>query len=297
MQYMRFIALSVALCGSSARAQRVPARELLEFPIGTLGAPGVLARQAAHGVWNPANIAQLRSTRVQVSAATLNAPADQGVSAQLLSVALPIASRTTVGATVLRAAVSDILHTDTDPQSLGSEIPYNTTVLSATVARRTGHLTAGLATRFRTGKLDGTSAHALGVDGGLVVSDLGARRGRVGASTFLWGPGSEQKQARYSAGADLDIWARDTLHAARGGYAFSATQGRTQEHYFFASSRLRVVELFGGIAREVAFNHSNAHVRLGIGLHYARYTVGVGREDSGAGLGSTYQFMLTSVFQ
>ena len=287
----------MVLCASSARAQRVPARELLEFPIGTLAAPGVLARQAAHGLWNPANIAQLRSTRVQVSVATLNAPADQGVSAQLLSVAMPIAARATLGATVVRAAVSDILRTDTDPQSLGSEIPYNTTVLSAAVARRTGHLTVGLATRYRTGKLDGTSAHTIGVDGGLVVSDLGARRGRVGASTFLWGPGSEQKQARYSAGADLDLWASDTLSRTRGGYAFSATQGRTQEHYFFASSRFRIVELLGGIARENAFNHSNTHVRLGVGLHYARYTVGVGREDSGAELGSTYQFMLSSVFQ
>jgi hypothetical protein len=36
---------------------------------------------------------------------------------------------------------------------------------------------------------------------------------------------------------------------------------------------------------------------LGLGLRYARYLVGVAREEGTAGLGSTYQFLLTTVFR
>lgn len=294
---MNFAAFASLALAGSVTAQTVPARELLDFPIATLGAPNVLSQHAGHGWWNPATIGQSRRTKLQVAAATLNAPADQGVSTQLLSVALPVAQRTTLGATLVRASVSDIFRTDTDPQTLGSEIPYNTTVVSTTISRRTGHLSAGMATRLRLGQFDGTRDRTIGVDGGLLLSDLGARDVRIGVSTFLWGPGSGQKQARYSGGADLALWGRDTLSTTRAGYSFSVTQGSSREHYYFASSRYGMVELLGGFAREIVFDHSNSHVRLGVGLHYSRYIVGVGREDNGAGIGSTYQFLLTSVFQ
>jgi len=297
MQRLKFAALASFFVGSTAFAQEVPARELLEFPIGTIGAPGVLFRQAGHGLWNPATIAQPRGTKLQVGVATLTAPADQGVNAQLLSVAVPIALRTTVAATLVRASVSDILRTDTDPQSLGPEIPYNTTVASATIARRTGYVTAGLAARLRFGEFDGERAQTLGLDGGLTVQEIGPRAVRLAASTFLWGPGNLEQQARYSAGGDMMLFGRDSLRSARGGYAFSVTQSIAREHYYFGSARIGILEMLGGFARVIAFQHNNTHVRLGLGLHYARYIVGVGREDNGAGMGSTYQFMLSSIFQ
>ena len=199
--------------------------------------------------------------------------------------------------TLVRAAVSDILRTDTDPQTLGNEIPYNTTVLSGTISRKTGYLTAGLSTRFRTGEFDGTSAHTLGVDGGLLLNDFGERRWRAGISTFLWSPGSGQQQARYSAGSDVAFWGRDTLRTTRAGYSFSSTPQKSREHYYFATSRYGNLEVLGGFAREIVFGNTNSHVRLGVGLHYSRYIVGVSREDNGAGVGSTYQFLLSSVFQ
>ena len=90
MRYMKFAALASIVAGLRVSAQQVPARELLEFPIGTLGAAGVLSTHAAHGWWNPATISQPRATKIEVSVATLNAPADQGVSTQLLSAAVPI---------------------------------------------------------------------------------------------------------------------------------------------------------------------------------------------------------------
>lgn len=297
MQRLHFALLASFIVGRTALSQDVPARELLEFPIGTIGAPGVLFRQAGHGLWNPATIAQPRDTKLQVSVASLSAPADQGVNAQLLSVAVPIAVRTTVAATLVRAAVSDILRTDTDPQSLGAEIPYNTTVASAAIARRTGLVTSGLAARLRFGQFDGDRGQTLGLDGGVVVDELGARAVRLGASTFLWGPGEREQQVRYSVGGDMKLFGRDSLQSARGGYAFSVTQRITREHYYFGSARYGNLETLAGFARVIAFGETNSHVRLGVGLHYSRYIVGVGREDNGAGMGSTYQFMLSSIFQ
>ena len=297
MQRLNFAVLASLIVGSTALAQDVPARELLEFPIGTIGAPGVLFRQSGHGLWNPATIAQPRDTKLQVSVATLSAPAEQGVSAQLLSVAVPFAARTTVAATLVHAAVSDILRTDTDPQSLGPEIPYNTTVVSAAIARSNGPVTAGLAARARFGEFDGTRAQTIGLDGGIVVTDLGPRAVKLGASTFLWGPGKIDRQVRYSAAGDMMLFGRDSLRSARGGYAFSFTEGITREHYFFGSARVGILEMLGGFARVIAFGENNSHVRLGVGLHYERYIVGVGREDNGAGMGSTYQFILSSNFQ
>jgi hypothetical protein len=297
MQRLNFALLASLVIGRMALAQDVPARELLEFPVGTIGAPGVLFRQAGHGLWNPATIAQSRETKVQVSVATLSAPAEQGVSAQLLSVAVPLATRTTIAATLVHASVSDILRTDTDPQSLGAEIPYNTTVASAAIARRDGQITTGLAARVRFGEFDGVRAQTIGLDGGIVVTDLGPRAVRLAASTFLWGPGNRERQVRYSAAGDMMLIGRDSLRSARSGYAFSVSEGITREHYFFGSGRLGVLEVLGGFARVIGFGEKNSHVRLGLGLHYERYIVGVGREDNGAGMGSTYQFMLSSNFQ
>jgi hypothetical protein len=130
-----------------------------------------------------------------------------------------------------------------------------------------------------------------------MVSGLGLRKWRAGASTFLWSPGGRHENPRFSGGADVALWGRDTITTTRAGYAFSQTPGKSREHYYFGSSRYRILEVHGGFARETAFHHSNSHIRLGIGLHYARYIVGVGREDNGANVGSTYQFLLSSVFQ
>lgn len=297
MQRLHFALVGSLIVGRTALAQDVPARELLEFPIGTIGAPGVLFRHAGHGLWNPATITQPHDTKLQASVATLTAPAEQGVNAQLLSIAVPLTMRTTIAATLVRAAVSDILRTDTDPQSLGAEIPYNTTVASAAVARRTGLVTAGLAARLRFGQFDGDRGQTLGLDGGVVADDLGQRDVRLGASTFLWGPGARDQEVRYSVGGDMRMFGRDSLRSGRGGYALSVTQRITREHYFFGSIRYGNLETLGGFARVIAFGQQNSHVRLGVGLHYSRYIVGVGREDNGAGMGSTYQFMLSSIFQ
>jgi hypothetical protein len=41
----------------------------------------------------------------------------------------------------------------------------------------------------------------------------------------------------------------------------------------------------------------NRCVRVGLGLHYARYGVAIAREDGAPGIGASNQFLLTSVFR
>src|SRR5512132_2588140 len=107
-----------ALAGPpTAAAQRVPGRDLLDFPIGTLAEPAALASQMGDGLWNPATIRLLPDRRARVSAGALATGADQGVVAQAIAGALALPRELTVGASVVRAAVRDLVRTETDPQS------------------------------------------------------------------------------------------------------------------------------------------------------------------------------------
>ena len=183
------LAFAAARSGG-ASAQAVPARDLLEFPIGTVGEAPVLATIAGDGLWNPASILLRNGSRLRITAASVHGPDDQGVSGQLLAAAYRHRQRTTVGLSIVRASVSNLVRTENDPQSIGGEIPYSTIVISTTVAARTHrYLTTGVALRYRYGEIDSESEGALGIDAGVIADALPWRDGRVAASSFLWRPG------------------------------------------------------------------------------------------------------------
>jgi len=52
-----------------------------------------------------------------------------------------------------------------------------------------------------------------------------------------------------------------------------------------------------GVARTEAFGHHDTVLRLGLALRYARYTVGLSREESAGGFDPTYQFVLSGIFR
>src|SRR2546430_14529371 len=84
---MTFAALAAAAALSPLRAQQVPGRDLFQFPIGALAeAPG-LASAAGGGFWNPATIMLRKGEQALFSATALDSPIEQGVSAQLGTVA------------------------------------------------------------------------------------------------------------------------------------------------------------------------------------------------------------------
>ena len=45
------------------------------------------------------------------------------------------------------------------------------------------------------------------------------------------------------------------------------------------------------------FGNNDTSIRLALGVRYARYTVGLSREESAGGFDPTYQFVLSGTFR
>lgn len=292
----RFIFAALGLIGvtSVAAAQQVPGRDLFDFPLGLLGEAAPLSTQMTGGLWNPASASLTGRGRAAFGFAGLTSPQEQGVGLDLIAASYRVRPSVTATLSVASASVSDILETETDPQSLGGEIPYGTTVLSAGVAAVRNNLSLGVATRYRWGTSDTDHLGALAVDGGAVLDRVAGTPLRLAASTFLFSPGRSD-QATYFAAADVPVFTRDTTLAVRAGVSTSHTEGRGRDEFGFATARYRQLDLSGGLSRSFAFGNANNRWRLGCGLHYAGYTVAIGREDGAAGLGASYQFLFTRV--
>lgn len=288
---------ALAVLGSltPAGAQQVPARDLFLFPLGTLAEPAALATAAGGGFWNPSTIALEPQNRFLLSASALNSPIEQSVSAQLGTLAYRLSRRFTAGVQIAHSSVADLIRTDTDPQSIGDEIPYRSTILSAVGAASLGKATVGLAVRRRSGEVDLTSGHATSVDVGGTIERPGGLPLRLAASTFLLSITGKGDRVTTLGAAEglLPFKAADV----RAGVAYQRDRDTGAETFGYASARTRMFELRGGLARQSAYGFSTTRLRLGLGLRYARYLVGVSREEGTAGLGSTYQFLLTTVFR
>ncbi|MHB1862364.1 MAG: hypothetical protein ACYCVL_05275 [Gemmatimonadaceae bacterium] len=258
--------------------------------------PGALSLQMSSGLWNPAAVSIPNGERVQAGLVALNSPIEQGVSAQLAAGSVVLPRDAVLTASVLRATVTDLVQTQTDPQTVGAEIPYGTTVFSVGLSRRFAGVTAGLATRIRTGTADFIQRTAMSIDGGVVVDRLFGTPVRVAASTFLLSPSRSREVPTILGAADVPVYTRGTLFEARAGLAASATDGRGSEQYLYGALRYAGLEARGGIARARQFGATSDHLRLGLDMRYARYAVGIAREEQGAGLGAVYQFMLTAEF-
>ncbi|HEY5220334.1 MAG TPA: hypothetical protein VIJ16_11030 [Gemmatimonadaceae bacterium] len=281
---------------TSLLAQQVPARDLLDFPIGSIAEPAALATQLSSGLWNPAAVMMPATKRVQVGIVALNSPIEQGVSAQLAVASVRLPSATILTTSILRATVTDLVRTETDPESVGGEIPYGTTVFSAGLSRRFSRLTAGFATRIRTGTADYIQRTALSLDAGLVMDSALGTPVRLAASTFLLSPTPSREHPTLLGAADAPLYRRGTLLEFRAGLGASAAESHGNEQYLFGALRYADLEARGGIARHREFGTTSDHLRLGLDMKYARYSVGIAREEEGAGLGAVYQFMLTSTF-
>jgi hypothetical protein len=303
LNFMRRLIFGYVLCAGATwtntrvlPAQGVPGRDLFELPLSTVAEAPVLATLAGDGFWNPATVLLRGTTRLRFTGSSLEGPADQGLSAQLISAAYRIGELTTVGLSISRASVSDLIRTEDNPQSIGSEIPYNSLLVTATAARRTHqYLTVGVSARYRYGEIDADHGGAVGFDGGVMADRLPWRDVRIAASTFLWRPADvENERTRFSAGTDLRVYGPDTLHEARAGYAMAYTEPSSREHYAFVGGRYRAVEGRAGMMQLRAYGEADWRFRMGIGMHHARYFVGIAREESGVGLRATYAFTLTT---
>jgi hypothetical protein len=191
--------------------------------------------------------------------------------------------------------VSDILRTETDPQSLG-EIAYRTSLVSASATHRVGIAQVGAAIRRRGGTIDTDSRSAWGFDVGVVIPELPGIPVRIAASTFMAATATAEEAATLLGGIEGPIVRRDSSWGIRGGYSIAFTEGRETEHYTYGTGTLRWLDVQAGLARRVAYGTYVDAFRAGVTLRYARYSVGIAREDSGARFGASYQFLLSSVF-
>ena len=296
MPRLIFAALaSFALAGVGG-SQQVPGRDLFEFPLGVLAESPALSTRMAGSLWNPAASALAANQRAQFGFAGLTTPQDQGVRLEMAAGAYKLSPAITGSLSFAQASVSDILRTETDPQSLGSGIPYGTTLLSAGLSMHRHAAALGLAARYRWGSLDTQRAGVLTIDGGVIVDQVAGSPVRVAVSTFLFSPAATKEAATYLAAADVPILRRDSTLLVRGGYSRSQTNGLGHEDYAFATSAYRQLDLSAGLAQSTNFGHTNQRLRLGFGLRYAGYTIAIGREDGSAGFPASYQFLLTRVF-
>jgi len=296
---LNFAAAVAILPIAASEAQRFPGRDLLDFPIGTLAEAPALALDSGDGFQNPAAIRLAEGTRARGTAIALNTGTDRGVSSQLIAVAANVPGRFTVGLSAVHAGISGIAETADDPQPIGDDIPYSTFVVSLTGAREsTRHITSGLALRYRTGEVDGVNRSTFGLDGGLLVERLFGLDARFGISSFMWGPGGgEGSDASYTGAVDSRVIGADSTRQARLGYSYTAGEGAAGGHYVFATGRYSRWIARVGVARTSAFGASDTSIRLALILRYARYTVGLSREESAGGFDPTYQFVLSGVFR
>jgi hypothetical protein len=299
MRCLHFAVAAAFVVPGSSEAQRVPGRDLLSYPLGTLAEAPALATESGDGFQNPAAIRLARGTSVRGTAVALNTGTDRGVSAQLASVSVALPQEITVAFSAAHAAINGIGHTIDDPQPIGRDIPYSTLVLSVSGARRSvENVTSGVAVRYRTGEVDGIRRSTFGLDGGVLVEKILGYDARLGLSSFMWGPGADDgKDASFSTAADARVIGTDSTRQARLGYSYTFDDGASAGHYVFASGRYSRWIARVGIAHSDIYGTADTSLRLAMALRYARYTVGLSREESAGGFDPTYQFVLSGTFR
>jgi hypothetical protein len=291
--------LAVVLASASASAQQLPGRDLFDLPIAALAEGTALALFAGDGFRNPASLHVSSSERGRLSLSSLATGREQRVSAQTLALAYAVRG-TTVGLSLARSSVDDIARTDTDPQTVGPDVPYGLVVLSVAAARREGNtLTSGIALRYHAGELDTERRNELGLDAGVILDSLAKRDITVAASSFLWRPGGGTREGNGAAfSAALDAGALTLRRIGntnvRVGYAWTGTLQMSNEHFGYVTLRTRVWDARVGAARVVTDNDATTRLRIALGARSARYRLGIAREDNPYGLAPSYVFMLVT---
>lgn len=291
------VALVLGLAAHAAEGQRVPGRDLLDLPLGTLADAPTLAGSDVT-LWNPAGIILPRGHLGRFGFAAVQTPADLGASMLGVAVVGALPREMAAALSLVRGSVSGIPRTDGTPETGLGDIPYNTTMASLAFARRNQRVTAGLAVRFRQGTVDVERRGAFGLDGGLLSDSLFGLPVRGAISTFLWRPanGGDEETA-YSGALDGTVFRADSTLEARAGYSLTLVEQRTTEHYAFVGATTRRWEGRIGLARHESSGEAEWSFRIGTGLQYGRYHIGLAREGARDGLGGIYQFTLGTLIR
>jgi hypothetical protein len=296
MRRMTFALALQFLFAAPLFAQPVPGRDLLRFPLATMDRAPALGSSLGDGLGNPATAALLDTAVLHVGIAAVQTSSQQGVTVQLASLSGRLPEDFVLTGSFVRASVSDLVRTETDPQSLGEHIPYGTNLVSVGVARRFGRiLSAGVALRYRRGEIDVDARSELNADFGVLATGIPLRDLSVGIGSFLWRPGrSLDRFTALNAAADLRVAGDSVTRQLRAGYSHSSIVSGAREEFVFTHGRLGIWEARAGLARDVVHGAQPWRSRLGITVHVAPYAVGIAREENGADLQAIYQFTLSA---
>jgi hypothetical protein len=296
MGRMIFAIAFLSLLSAPLFAQAIPGRDLLRFPIGSMDRAPALGSGLGDGFGNPAAVAVLDTATMHVGIAALQTASQQGVTMQLGALAARLPERIVLTASFARAAVSGLVRTETDPQSLGDEIAYGTQLYSVGMAKRiVGPIALGAALRYRRGELDVSTRGELGADFGVLASHLPIRDLSIGVGTFLWRPGRSLDQSTaINIAGDIRLAGATALREMRGGYSSSAIVSGAREEFIFLHGRYGIWEGRGGLARDIVHGTHPWRTRLGLTVNVAPYAVGIAREENGADLEAIYQFTLSA---
>lgn len=292
---MTFAMVSLSLLAAPLLSQPVHGRDLLRFPLATMDRAPALGSAIGDGLGNPATVALLDTAALHVGIAAVQTTSQQGVTLQLGTLAARLPEGVVLTGSFVRAAVSDLVRTDTDPQSLGEDIPYGTQLVSVGLGKRFGKVSAGAALRYRRGELDVTTRSELGADFGVLATGLPLRDLTVGVGSFLWRPGRTlDRFTAINAAADLRVAGSSAIRQLRAGYSSSAIVSGAREEFVFVHGRYDLWEGRVGLARDLVHGTQPWRTRLGITVHVAPYAVGIAREENGADLQAIYQFTLSA---
>jgi hypothetical protein len=281
------------------RAQPAVASDLWRLAAGTLVVPPALADDGSAALWTPAVALSGSSAGLRVAVEAIHSPSEIGINGGVATLAVRAGSLATVNVVYGRMGVDGLVRTETSPEPIGGDIAVYNEVLSLGLARAIAPgLTAGIAARALSGRLDIVNASQLGLDLGLRYA--GSSHFSFGVATRFFDPllRASESAASYSAAvcystAEGQAWG--TTADLRFWYGAGWAHGEGMEHQLSAGLALGgIAEIDVGAAREETAGIEVWRSRLGVALNVGRYRVYLGRDGGVNGFGASYRFGLAA---
>lgn len=300
---LRPASLLLLVAGSLARPQEVSAQsgvasDLWRLAAGTLVVPAALADDGSAALWTPAVLLSGTGAGLRFAVEAVHSPSEIGINGGIASIAFRAGRLGTVNLVYGRMGVDGLVRTETSPEPIGGDIAVYNEVLSLGLARAVAPgLTAGIAARALSGRLDIVTASQLGLDVGLRYA---ASHFSFGVATRFFDPllRASEGAASYSAAvsyhtAEAQAWGTTT--DLRFWYGAGWAHGEGMQHQLSAGLALGgVAEVDVGAAREETAGSDVWRSRLGVSLDVGRYRVYLGRDGGVNGFGASYRFGLAA---
>jgi hypothetical protein len=236
---------------------------------------------------------------MRVGIEAVHSPSEIGVNGGIATLSLRAGKVGTLNFVYARLGVDGLVRTETSPEAIGGDIAVYSEVLSLGLARSLGAgLTAGVAARALTGRLDISKRSQLGLDLGVRYTDSSGIS--FGVSTRFFDPSlrTAESASSYSAAAswhseERPIWGTTVSLAFWYGAGWS--HGERMQHQLSAGLALGgVAEVDLGTAREETAGVPVWRSRLGVSLDVGRYRIYLGRDGGVNTFGATYRFGLAA---